>query len=170
MRVSLRADDPDSGGPVFTFETGERLVGTDGSLPGLYAVAIGDVLCSGKINLLPERETDALLTIADDGSCSVVGEGSHASSEPHGIAAVGGQLVGTFPPNAMVRVVSRDDPSNAVPDPRGPDEGGHFYFPSLLPGRYDIELVSDAAILDRASIDLAPEQEALVDLGLRDWR
>jgi len=150
---------------VFTFETGERLAGADGTLPGLYAVAIGDVLCSGKINLLPERETGALLTIADDSSCTIVAEGSHASSEAHGIAAVGGQLTGTFPPKSIVRVVSKDDPPNAVPDPRGPDEGGNFFFPSLLPGRYDIELVSGAAILDRESIDLVAGQEVLVELG-----
>lgn len=162
--VSLRGPDQ-SEALVFTFEAGERLAASDGALAGLYTVAIDDTECSGRINLLAGRETDAVLSIASEEVCRISAEGSHEASEAHGIAAVGGKLVGAIPPNAMIRVVSRDTPPAAVPEPQTPDEGGSFYFPSLMPGRYDIVLMSAETILDSETIELAPGEELTMELG-----
>ncbi len=75
-----------------------------------------------------------------------------------------GRVMGPYPPDSVVRVVSSDDPPNPVPDPGEPAEGGHFLFPSLVPGRYVIELVSDGAVRTRVSVEAAPGEEPFVTL------
>ena len=128
---------------------------------------MNDVECSGAIDLVAEVETDLLISLDPAGGCTITAEGTHIPGDVHAGSAVGGRVTGLYPPDSVVRVVSSDDPPNPVPDPRKPDEGGRFYFPSLVPGRYVIELASDGSVLSQAPVEAAPGDEQFVTLAVQ---
>ncbi len=164
--IRLHPSNPDSGPFQFQFEAGERIAVAEAGLPGRYQAAVNDVECSGTINLVAEKETDLVISLDPAGGCSIIATGIHIPGDAHSGAAVGGIVMGLYPPDSVVRVVSSDDPPNPVPTPRKPDEAGRFYFTSLVPGRYVIELASDGSVLSNASVELAPGEEPFLTLAV----
>jgi hypothetical protein len=167
--IVITADPPVVDRPVelaiLTIPEEERLRGTiipagtivrweQGLSAGPYRVVGPGQACSMDVDLPPERDTDVILSVLDDGcSFRVVEPGAAGPPRPNSGSVLAAVALQPWD-GLSVEAVSLDEPRQPVPDPVPPDEGGLAIVEPLYPGRYDIRLRRGDAILETQRITI----------------
>lgn len=139
------------------FRAGERIVAQLATVGGAHTLEEADGSCSIDLDPIGGQEIDVRINQPDDGRCAFDILGRHAiGNAPHlsfGTLAV--TLVGHAPtPESRVTIRSLDVPPNPVPEPLAPDESGRFFFDSLAPGKYEVQAMSNSAIVGRQQVEI----------------
>ena len=144
----------------------------EGVSEGAYRVVGPDRACQLDVDLPPERSTDLILSVTDDG-CSLRVAGP--DEMPPTVASGSVVVTVTARPWAglFVDAISLDEPHQPVPDPVPPDEGGLAIVDPLYVGRYEIRLRRGDEVLETQTIEIkdrgAPGHMVQIDFdGLQD--
>jgi hypothetical protein len=158
LAIALRDPDEPGWSRDLVFDPGTTVRGSFGVSSGTYRLVAEDPGCTLDLTLGPERESDVVLHVAEDGTCSLVVDREHAVGEvAHDdeggsvdarVTAEGNDL--------LVRARSLDTPRNPVPQPVPPDEGRLAILDGLWPGAYVVELIRDGEVIESQTIEIEP--------------
>lgn len=126
----------------------------EGLSSGPIRVLALDDTCAIDVDLPPERSTNVVLMLTEDG-CSFRVVGPDESQPPLGNS---GSIMAdvTVKPwdGLLVEVISLDDPRQPVPQPVPPDEGGLAIIQPLYLGRYDVVLRRGDDVLETQRVTI----------------
>lgn len=136
----------------------ETTIWVDRALPvGRVQVLANDQACGGPVDIGPNVEVDVVLAVAD-GICSLTIANMHAAGaiahpEPR-------TALGVFVVPGSILVVRPLDPGNAIdPIRKEADERAEVADFAVPPGRYELSVLLDGAVLTTLEIDLKRGQE-----------
>jgi hypothetical protein len=131
-------------------------------LAGTVRVLANDTLCDGTIGILANVEIDAVLSVSD-GTCAIEIANTHAVgaiAHPEPRTALGAFVV-----LDSVLVVRPLDPGNGIdPSRKEADDRAEVTDFAVPPGRYELAVLVDGALLTTMDIDLKRGQEFYYNL------
>ena len=126
----------------------------EGLSSGPIRVLALDDTCAIDVELPPERSTDVVLMLTEDGcSFRVVGPDESLPSMSNS-GSINADV--TLKPwdGLLVEVISLGEPRQPVPPPVPPDEGGLAIIGPLYPGRYDVVLRRGDEVLETQRVTI----------------
>jgi hypothetical protein len=125
----------------------------------IRVLALGDA-CAIDVDLPPERGTEVVLTLTEEG-CSFRVVAPDESRPPTSNSGSIMADVTVKPWNGLlVEVVSLGEPRQPVPQPVPPDEGGLAIIGPLYPGPYDVVLRRGDDVLETQRVTILDRGEA----------
>ena len=152
------------------FRQGERIVAQLATVAGAYT--LGDVGDSCAIDLVLEggKEIDVVIHQQQPAGCELtirgvhgLGEGGHSQFGTLSVRLAGQILIG----QATVRLKSLDAPPNPVPEAVNPDESGRFFFDSVPAGRYEAQVIQNAAVVGKQQVEIGIGADAAVSAEIQ---
>jgi hypothetical protein len=126
----------------------------EGLSSGPIRVLALDDTCTIDVDLPPERNTEVVLELTDDG-CSFRVVGPDESRPPMSNSGTITADVTVKPwDGLLVEVISLGEPRQPVPQPVPPDEGGLAIIEPLYPGRYDVVLRRGDDVLETQRVTI----------------
>jgi hypothetical protein len=154
QRITVSLQDPDNPGwsEDASFERGTIVRTSFGVSAGTYRIVAADPGCALDLTLGPERESDLVIHVPGDGTCSFEVVREHGADVSHVAAGSLDARVTAAGDGLLVELRSLDTPKNPVPDPVPPDEGRLAIVEPVWPGRYEVRLVRGDEVLETQRI------------------
>jgi hypothetical protein len=137
---------------------GERIQAQFDVSTGVYRIVVVPDRCALMVELARSTETDVVLTLADDASCSLRQLRQHAWGEfEHAFGSQG--VVSAEVPidlgnDVSMDIRSLDDPPNAVPPADSVDESGLLLLEGVLTGSYEVRLLVGGRVVDTQRVEV----------------
>lgn len=128
---------------------------------GQYGIQVNGQICDGRFTVSDRNEADLLLSFLETG-CAIQVTGSH----PEGAITHSNEsaaIIARVPIGASLMISVAGTGPSASPRTIQADEAGSITVDSLPPGRYDLSVQRDGAVISMLEVELTAGSERFVD-------